>query len=667
MHTRPSTRCPMLWLVLGLLLWAEAPWAQTHTLNLKNADIQALIVTVAEITGKNFIVDPRVEGQVTVISSQDMTPDEIYDVFLSVLRVHGFAAVPSGSIIKIVPDASARQDSIATIDTTRGYSPDDLVTRIIQVDNIPATQLVPILRPLLPQSAHLAAHLASNALIISDRAANVARLANIIRRIDTATDEEVEIISLQHANAAEVARTLNMLARNGDPGATQPTLIADERTNSILLGGDRASRLRMRTLVAHLDTPLEGGDTHVIYLRYADAESLVPVLDSVAASLEVTQPETGAGTAIQAEPSTNALIITASPAIFRSLQSVIRQLDIRRAQVLVEAVIAEVALDMSRELGVQWQVGNGDLDGTFGGTNFGDSGSNILDLSANPLGADSGLNLGYIDGTVSIPGIEGNILNINVLIRALQSDVNSNVLSTPHLVTLDNEEAQIQVGQEVPFLTGQFTNTGAAGTAVNPFQTIERKEVGILLRVTPHINEGDTMLLEIHQEVSTLIPNSIALSGAVDLVTNKRTLTTTVQVDDGQLIVLGGLISEDVADTIQKVPVLGSIPVLGALFRYRNTTAMKRNLMIFLRPTILRDPTLEARISSGKYNALRQQQIQAREAQKDWVNTPVLPEIETYLPDYREVPSELPDHSMDAAPDGTSNTSSNESYEEPDQ
>ncbi|TDJ31746.1 MAG: type II secretion system protein GspD [Gammaproteobacteria bacterium] len=655
MHTRPLP-CSLM---LCLLLWTSTLTAQTHTLNLKNADIQALITTVSEITDKNFIVDPRVEGQVTVISSREMTPDEIYDVFLSVLRVHGFAAVPSGSVIKIVPDTNARQDSIAIMDNTQGYSPDELITRIIPVENIPAAQLVPILRPLLPQSAHLAAHSASNSLIISDRAANVARLANIIRRIDTATDEEVEIISLQNASAAEVARTLNMLTRNNGPGTTQLALIADERTNSILLGGDRASRLRMRTLVAHLDTPLEGGDTRVIYLRYADAEALVPVLESVAASLEVAQPETGMSTSIQAEPSTNALIITTSPAIFRSLQSVIRQLDIRRAQVLVEAVIAEVAVDMTRELGVQWQVGNGDLDGAFGGTNFGDSGSNILDLSANPLGANAGLNLGYINGTLGIPGLEGQILNMNVLIRALQSDVNSNVLSTPHLVTLDNEEAEIQVGQEVPFLTGQFTNTGTAGAALNPFQTIERKEVGILLRVTPHINEGDTMLLEIHQEVSTLIPNSRERSGAVDLVTNKRTLTTTVQVDDGQMIVLGGLISEDVADTIQKVPLLGSIPVVGALFRYRSTTAMKRNLMIFLRPTILRDPTLETRISSGKYNALRQQQIQAREAQKDWVHTPVLPELETWLPDYRELPGEPTDTAPDAA--------SNDSHAEPDQ
>lgn len=659
MHTRPLHLFPMLCVFLSLMLWAGALLAQTHTLNLKNADIQALITTVAEITGKNFIVDPRVEGQVTVISSQDMTPDEVYDVFLSVLRVHGFAAVPSGSIIKIVPDASARQDSIATIDTTQGYSPDDLVTQVIQVDNIPATQLVPILRPLLPQSAHLAAHLASNALIVSDRAANVARLANIIRRIDTATDEEVEVLALRHANAAEVARTLNMLGRNNDPGAPQPTLVADERTNSILLGGDRASRLRMRMLVAHLDTPLEGGDTRVVYLRYANAEALVPVLASVAESLEVTQPDSGTTTAIQAEPSTNALIITTSPAIFRSLQSVIRQLDIRRAQVLVEAVIAEVSLDMSRELGVQWQVGSGDLDGAFGGTNFGDSGSNILDLSQNPLGANSGLNLGYIDGTVGIPGLEGEILNINVLIRALQSDVNSNVLSTPHLVTLDNEEAQIQVGQEVPFLTGQFTNTGAAGTAVNPFQTIERKEVGITLRVTPHINEGDTMLMEIHQEVSNLIPDSEERTGAVDLVTNKRTLTTTVQVDDGALIVLGGLIQEDVADTIQKVPVLGSIPIVGGLFRYRSTSSMKRNLMIFLRPTILRDSSLESRISAGKYNALRQQQIQAREERKDWVDTPVLPELETYLPDYSQDPGREPEEPAGTAPD--------EKYEEPDQ
>lgn len=620
--------------VLAAVLFAANVLAQTHTLNLKNADIQALISTVAEITGNNFIVDPRVEGQVTVISSREMSPDEVYDVFLSVLRVHGYAAVPSGSVIKIVPDASARQDSIATIESTNGYSPDDLITQVIAVENIPAAQLVPILRPLLPQSAHLAAHSSSNALIISDRAANVNRLASIVRRIDTGTDDEVEVIPLRHASAAEVVRTLNLLTRNNDPGAAQAVLVADDRTNSVLLGGDKASRLRLRTLITHLDTPLEGGDTRVVYLSYADAESLVPVLEAVASSLSVSRPDVASDTTIQAEPSTNALIITTSQAIFRSLESVIRQLDIRRAQVLVEAVIAEVSLDTTRELGVQWQAGSGDLDGVAGGTNFGDDGSNILDLSQNPLGANNGLSLGYIDGTVSIPGIEGQVLNINVLVRALEEDVDSNVLSTPHIVTIDNEEAQIQVGQEVPFLTGQFTNTGTAGSAVNPFQTVERKEVGIVLRVTPHINEGDTILMDIHQEVSNLIPDSQLRTGAVDLVTNKRTLTTTVMVDDGTLIVLGGLISEDVSDTEQKVPALGDIPILGGLFRYRSTSKMKRNLMVFMRPTILRDPALQDRITGGKYNALRQQQLDANEQRKDWIETPVLPELETYLPDY---------------------------------
>jgi len=630
-----------------------------HTLNLKDADIQALIATVSEITGKNFIVGPNVQGKVTVVSARPMRPDEIYDVFLSVLRVHGFAAVPSGSMIKIVPEAAAQQDG-GTGSDGRERGADELVTQIVPVKHVAAAELVPILRPLMPQGGQLIAHAGSNSLIVSDRASNVQRLVNIIQRIDTVSDAQVEVIPLTHANASELARTLTLLADDKAAAANGEAqrVFADTRTNSILVSGAKSGRLKMRALVAHLDTPMDnGGDTQVIYLSYASAKDLVPILQGVASTLTGIAPPTapkagesgGPGGAalpatIQAHEETNSLIISAPPAIFRSLAGVVRQLDVRRAQVLIEAVIAEVSDQTASEIGVQWQIPfqknpDGSIDhSVVGGTNFTGRtpGNNIFQAAQSPLGVGNGLNLGYINGTVRL----GNqtVLQLGALVSALEGDGKSNILSTPSVLTLDNQEAQIKVAQEVPFLTGQYTtsatstqNTATSSGITNPFQTIERKDVGLVLKVTPHINEGDSVRMDIHQEVSSLAP---PVTGAVDLVTNKREVTTSVLIADNSLLVLGGLLDNSSKDNVQKVPLLGDIPLLGNLFRYRTNEHTKSDLMVFMHPRILRDTASESSVSNEKYNYLRTEQLQMR--QESWPITPpaqraVLPEVHDFL------------------------------------
>jgi len=632
----------------------------THTLNLKEADIQALIATVSEITGKNFIVGPNVSGKVTVVSAHPMKPDEIYDVFLSVLRVHGYAAIPSGSMIKIVPEAMAQQDGSGGLNGTHGHEPDELVTQIVPVKHVSATELVPILRPLMPQGAQLIAHPGSNSLVISDRAGNVGRIASIIERIDTVSDAGVEVIPLQHASAAEVARTMAQLVgdNKADLVGDAPKVFADERTNSILLSGGKSGRLRMRALVTHLDTPInDGGDTQVVYLNYANAKDMVPILQGVAATLTGdVQPgksaaagAPGAGAAgangstatIQAHEGDNALIISAPPAVFRSLASVIRQLDIRRAQVLIEAVIAEVADETANELGVQWQLPLSDH--AVGGTNFNgtSAGNNILAATAGLNGSGgpaitvgNGLALGYLD-TITVKGRK--LLSLGALVNALRSNGKNNILSTPSVMTLDNQEAMIKVAQEVPFLTGSYaTNTGTSGSTNtsgigNPFQTIQRKDVGLTLTVTPHINSGDAVRLDLHQEVSNLLP---PVQGAVDLVTNKREVKTTVLVKNDSLLVLGGLISDNVKDSVQKVPGLGEIPLIGNLFRYRSNDHAKQDLMVFLHPRILKDSVTEASVSEEKYNFIRSEQLQMRENRETITprgQQPMLPEVHDFL------------------------------------
>jgi general secretion pathway protein D len=651
------------------MTWAEAQPGNapapanppgTHTLNLKEADIQALIATVSEITGKNFIVGPNVSGKVTVVSAHPMKPDEIYDVFLSVLRVHGYAAIPSGSMIKIVPEAMAQQDGSGGLNGTHGHEPDELVTQIVPVKHVSATELVPILRPLMPQGAQLIAHSGSNSLVISDRAGNVARVTSIIERIDTVSDAGVEVIPLQHASAAEVARTMTQLVgdNKADALGDAPKVFADERTNSILLSGGKSGRLRMRALVTHLDTPInDGGETQVVYLNYANAKDMVPILQGVAATLTgdvqpgkaaaVGAPGAGpAGTSsstatIQAHEGDNALVISAPPAVFRSLASVIRQLDIRRAQVLIEAVIAEVADETANELGVQWQLPLSDH--VIGGTNFNgtSAGNNILSAAAGlnsssgpAITVGNGLALGYLD-TITVKGRK--LLSLGALVNALRSNGKNNILSTPSVMTLDNQEAMIKVAQEVPFLTGSYaTNTGASGNENtsgigNPFQTIQRKDVGLTLTVTPHINSGDAVRLDLHQEVSNLLP---PVQGAVDLVTNKREVKTTVLVKNDSLLVLGGLISDNVKDSVQKVPGLGEIPLIGNLFRYRSNDHAKQDLMVFLHPRILKDSVTEAAVSEEKYNFIRTEQLQMRENRETITprsQQPMLPEVHDFL------------------------------------
>jgi general secretion pathway protein D len=610
----------------ALLLFAQlsvavAQSASQATLNLKDADINTLISTVSEITGKNFIIDPRVKGKVTVLSSTPMSADGVYETFLAVLQVHGFAAIPAGEAIKIIPEVNAKQDGAPT----RGpqtLAPDDVVTKVFTIDNVPAAQLVPILRPLVPQYGHLAAYAPSNMLIISDRVANVERLRAIIRQIDTSSDREFELIRMTHASAADIAQTLTTLTqqdRKTDPNTTPVTILADERTNALLIGGDKATRSQFRSIIAELDLPLEdSGSTQVIYLRYASAENLGPVLqgyvEQVAASEgggQNNQARTSASVVkVIPEPDTNALVITAPPKIMRAVKDVVAQLDIRRAQVLVEAIIAEVSESKSRELGIDSVLFDEDRIAA----------ANILDPGTlNALTSVAGAATGSITGAAAAALIEqgitlaGGRYNENgtsflFLLKALAGDGNTNILSTPTLVTMDNEEAEISVGQEVPFLSGQYSNSGTTSSTglVNPFQTIDRKDVGITLGITPQINEGDTIQLKISQEVSAVSAGS---AGAVDLVTNKRSLTTTVMVDSGDILVLGGLIDDQVQETERRTPILGSIPILGNLFKFRSVSKDRRNLMIFIRPVVLRDRETANYYTRQKYDSIRTTQL----------------------------------------------------------
>jgi general secretion pathway protein D len=607
-----STRLALL-LVLALPLAAAAQQGQQITPNYKDADLGQVIEAVSQVTGKNFIVDPRVRAQVTMLSNTPMSPDAFYEAFLAILQVHGFVAVPSGSVIKILPDATARQLPANDLPDRVSSTSDEIVTQVIQVRNVSAAQLVPILRPLIPQYGHLAAYPTANMLIISDRASNVNRMTRIIARIDRSGDGDVEVIRLEHASASDIVRVVNSLsASQGADASSGAHMVADERTNSVLVGGEASQRLRLRTLITHLDTPLEeGGDTQVRYLRYADAEKIAAKLKEQAVAsgpAQAGQPAPGGAdrsVTIWAEPETNALVVTAPPKTMRSLMQVVDRLDIRRAQVIIEAMLVEVSRDATRDLGVNWIVdGSGDnfLVGLFnqpiGGVSLGDIAKGIDDPSK--ATAPGGLTIG--GGRNQETGT-----NFAAILRALSGDGDTNIVSMPSVITLDNEEAQIKVAQEVPFVTGSFTNTGTGGGGtVNPFQTITREEVGNILKITPQITDENTILLKIEQESSSLAATP---EGAADLVTNKRTISTRVLVDDGGMLVLGGLIEDRLTESEQRVPGLGRIPLLGNLFRVRNSKKTKSNLMVFIRPRVLRTAEQAAIETNSKYNYLRNLQL----------------------------------------------------------
>ena len=630
------TTCATLLLMLSAFAWAQQPAA---TLNWKDADIRQVVEAVSSVTGRNFILDPRVTGRVTLLSPTPLGPDALYEAFLSILQVHGYVAIESGDLIKIIPDATARQFP-SQIGTANAAGPDDLATQVVQLRNVGATQLVPILRPLIPQYGHLVAHAGSNMLIISDRAANVSRMVSIIRRIDQASDEDIEVVRLEHASAAEIVRIMTALtqARGADGAPVNTSLVADARTNSVLIGGDKTERLRLRALIAHLDTPLDaGGDTQVRYLRYADAEELATRLQqhftsqaqATAGGQAAAAPTAAGDVSVWADTQTNALVLSAPPKMMRSAMQIIDKLDIRREQVLVEAIIVEVIADQKNELGVSWGVQGSNSDAPVAVTNFPDFLSGVVQLgTAAGGGATDPSGLIGEGITIGVGRISDTGVSFAAILRALEGAADTNIISTPSIVTTDNEEATLNVGQEVPFVTGSFTNTGGTGGSVNPFTTIQRQQVGVKLTITPQINEGSSMVLDISQEISSIAQSA---AGAVDLITNQRIVETTVIVDDGEILVLGGLLEDVLRESDQRVPVIGRIPLLGNLFRARKTEKIKTNLMVFIRPTILRDTATATIETDQKYNMIRdvQQGNLGRDIQlMPGQARPVLPPVE---------------------------------------
>jgi len=620
----------------------------TITPNYKDADLTQIIQAVSEVTGKNFIIDPRVNAKVTMLSATPMSPAAFYEAFLAVLQVYGYVAVPAGKVIKIIPNTDARQLPSIDLPNSVSATSDEIVTQIITVKNISATQLVPLLRPLIPQQGHLAAYPAGNMLIISDRASNVSRIMKIIERMDESGDEPIEVVQLRNASASDVVRTINQLTTGpaAEGGGTAVKVVADERTNSVLISGEKTMRLKTKALVLNLDTPgLNGGDTQVRYLLYADADKLADKLkgQATAAAKAAGGPATGgaagagaggsnvdASVTIWADVPTNALIITAPPKVMRSLMAVIDKLDIRRAQVEVEAMIVEVAVNKSANIGVQWLLDGGSSLG-YGVTNLPGSGTSIVDIAAAALSGVSGLSSSALSSTTSTATTTGSTAasalssaipngatfavgtyNSNTgkgfaaIIQALRSDGTSNIISTPRIITMNNEEAEVKVTQEIPLITGQYTSsTASVNGTTSPFETIQREEVGTILKVTPHISEGNTIQLKVEQEDSS--PGA-KIADSSDISTNKRSIKTTILIEDGGIIVLGGLMQDTVTESEDRVPVLGAIPLIGNLFKSRSGSRQKSNLLVFLRPKILRDQIATEATSTLRYNEIRDEE-----------------------------------------------------------
>ena len=628
---------------------AQPAEPDTVTLNFVNADIEGVVKAVSEITGRNFVIDPRVKGSVNIVSARPMARTLVYEVFLSALRLQGYAAVEDRGVVKIIPEADAKLHPGRTVGPNERprATGDQIQTQVFTLKYESAAQMLPILRPLIAPANTITAYAAGNTLVITDYAGNLQRIGRIIDSIDQPGSADPVVIPLLNASALDVALMVNRLyaesaqaAAAGGDTSQRLSVVADARSNSLVARSDNPSRItRLRTLAAMLDSPTgAAGNLHVVYLKNAEAVKVAETLraiylgETVAAAaprpmaLPVAASPAGTPPAalpalpgaqavaltpgmIQADAATNSILINAPDAIYNNLRAALDKLDVRRAQVYVEALIAEITADKAAEFGIQWQ----DLSGAaksgthaFGGTNFGAAGQNILGISANPASAGRGLNIGVIKGVVSIPGIGGEILNLGLLVRALETDNNANILSTPTLLMLDNEEARIIIGQNVPFITGQYALSGAS-TTPTPFQTVERRDVGLTLRVKPQISEGGTVRLQLYQEVSSVQDNL----NPAGVVTNKRAVESTVLVDDGHIVVIGGLIQDSVRDGVEKVPVLGDIPLLGALFTYKTRSRTKTNLMVFLRPTVLRDAQRAESLTDGRYDYILGEQKKA--------------------------------------------------------
>ena len=639
--------------------------AQTWKINLRDADLTAFINEVADITGKNFAVDPRVRGNVTVISNKPLNKDEVYDLFLGVLNVNGVVALPSGNTIKLVPDSNAKNSGIP-YDARKRASGDQIVTRVIWLQNTNPNDLIPALRPLMPQFAHLAAVAGTNALIVSDRATNIYQLENIIRNLDGTGQNDIEAITLQSSQAEEIIGLLETMSATGtskDFIGARVRIIADNRTNRILIKGDPDSRKRLRHTIEMLDVPSADrlGGLKVFRLKYASAKNLAEILQGLVTGQSVSsssgsnnanksssinnltsnsQGQTGNsssgvnpsinlnsgfnnsqnnagitsfngnGVSIIADGTQNALVVKADPQLMREIEAAIQQLDIRRQQVLIEAAIIEVSGNDADQLGIQWALG--DLSSGVGLMSFSNVGASLASIAAGYASAGASGAAAAIAGdaskgngaTFGMGSFENSRKAYGALIQALKTNTKSNFLSTPSIVTMDNEEAYIVVGQNVPFVTGSVS-TGTSGT-VNPYTTVERKDVGVTLKVVPHIGENGTVRLEVEQEVSDVQNNK---GQATDLVTNKRAIKTAVLAEHGQTVVLGGLIADNTALSRQGVPGLSDIPYLGRLFQANSRSNEKRNLLVFIHPTIVGDADDVRRLSQQRYNQLYSLQL----------------------------------------------------------
>ncbi len=691
-------------LVLGLtslpLMAQPVRSSEPVTLNFVGAEIEAVARTMATITGRNVVVDPRVQGQITLATDRPVTPAAAVNQFAAALRLQGFSLVDTGGLYKVVPEADAKlMGSVVVGAGGPGAAPNTVVTQIFRLNHESANNLVPVLRPLIGPNNTINVNPGNNSLVITDYADNLQRIGRIIASLDVAGATDIEIIPLQHAVAADLVPLVQRLiepggstAGGGGNGAAaagdasyRTTIVAEPRSNALVLRAANPARLALvRSLVTRLDQPSAGGkaagNIHVVYLKNANAVALAATLraaisgEAGSASGSVLRTaaapsgglagglNTGAravvggglnagagngaagapltpnegpstGGQIQADPATNSLIITAPEPQYRQLRAVIDQLDSRRAQVYVESLIAEVNADKAAEFGIQWQGASGrDGDRTIGllGTNFGSGGRSIVDLSKqDDFSPAPGLNLG-------IARRNNGVYVLGFLARFLQQNGDGNILSTPNLLTLDNEEARIVIGQNVPFVTGQFTNTGAANGAVNPFQTIERKDVGLTLRVRPQISENGTIKMTIYQEVSNVQPQSV--NSPTGLITNVRSIESTVLVDDGAIVVLGGLLQDEYAGNQDKVPGLGDVPVLGNLFRSESRSRRKTNLMVFLRPVVMRDGRETSTLALDRYDLMRAAQREVQPA-----NSSVLPINESpVLPSPTELPKVRP-------------------------
>ncbi|EON94087.1 type II and III secretion system protein [Marinobacter lipolyticus SM19] len=623
-HKTNLFRAILLVLLMPLMSLAYGQ-EETWRLNLKDADIRAFVTQVADITGYSFVVDPRVKGKVTVLSSAPMNKDEIYDLFLAVLQVHGFTAIPGEEVIKVVQQVDAKQ-SAESLDRFTETPSEQLITRVIQIDNANALELVPILRPLVAKYGHLAGVAAANALIVSDHSANIRRIEQIVRELDSPSKYEVEVIQLEEAWVGDLVELLQELAPDelgqagGERAARKYSVTADERSNRLILRGDETFRDKMRGLIRKLDQPsASGGTTKVIRLRHADAKSLSELLKGVMGELAQEASGNGSGSSksgsgrntsfsVFADEGLNALVVRGEPSMMQEAEQIVAQLDVRRAQVLIEAAIVEISDELGQDLGVQVAVGDESGESTpIAGTNFGNVGRSLGDV----LGA-------IINESIIAPATGGitvgagqrdeDGLSWGVLLQALSTSAAANLLSTPSIITLDNQESEIIVGQNVPFRTGQSTVTGDGTT--NPFTTIERRDIGLTLKVTPTISADGLVRLVVEQTTENIAES---VEDASDIVTSKREIKTTVLADDGETIVLGGLMKDDLLINRSKVPLLGDIPLLGRLFSSESERRIKRNLLVFLRPKILLDKADSVAMTSEKYNGLWEVNLGVRE------------------------------------------------------